>query len=85
MQRYHLGNALSSIWGNIFQLFLFLKAYFQNILASGGVCEGVCVWGVREGGEVTQYSVFGSLVVTTVRGEICKEISISIIYNKLYI
>ena len=45
-----------------------------------------CVFGASEKGEKllsTQYSVL--LFVTTVRGEICKEISISIIYNKLYI
>ncbi len=41
MQRYNLKNAMSSIWGFIFQLFLFLKAYFQNILASDGIREGV--------------------------------------------
>lgn len=41
-----------------------------------------CVFGASEKGEKllsTQYSVL--LFVTTVRREICKEISISIIYN----
>ena len=81
IQRYNPENALSSIWGDFFQQFGFLKADFQNILASGGIREGMCVWGIEEGEKIlsTQYSVL--LFVDTIRDAICKEISISIIYN----
>ena len=81
MQRYNPQNALSSIWGDFFQLFWFLKADFQNILASRGIREGMFVWAIGKGEKLlsTQYSVL--LFVSAVRSEICKEISISIIYN----
>ena len=43
--------------------------------------EGVCVWAIEKVEKLlsTQYSVL--LFVTAVWSEICKEISISIIYN----
>ena len=50
-------------------------------MASGGIREGVCVWASGKGEKIlsTQYSVL--LFVSDIRSEICKEISISIIYN----
>ena len=41
LQRYNFKNVMSNILGLIPQLFLFLKAYFQNILACDGIREGV--------------------------------------------
>ena len=49
---------MSSILEFIFQLFLFLKADFQNILASDGIREGVWIFVIWKGEKLlsTQYS-----------------------------
>ena len=52
-------------------------------MASEGIREGVFVWAIEKGEKLlsTQYSVL--LFVTAVWSEICKEISIYIIYNNI--
>ena len=70
---------MSSIWGIISGLFPLPKADFQNILASEGIREGEAIW--ASSGRYSVLSNQQDLLHVPSPCLLCKEISISIIYN----